>query len=94
MFILDDAKEVDVGVVDGEVDGHKSGPPGDPKPLLELLDDGQGLVLEGVQVLDGAGTTVGLQDAGVVGPAKVPSGLVPPSRLDRESLIMCDAFSD
>ena len=76
---LDDAKEIDVGVVDGEVDGHESGPPGDPQPLLELLDDGQGLVLEGVEVLDGAGAAVRLQDAAVVGALKIARRAVAPS---------------
>ena len=33
------AEEIDVGVVDGEVDGDVAGAPADPQPLLQLPDD-------------------------------------------------------
>ena len=48
---LDDAEEVDVGVVDGEVDGDHPRALVDPEPLPQLLDDGEGLVLHRGHVL-------------------------------------------
>ena len=79
LILLDNAEEVDVGVVDGEVDGDESCSPCDPEPLLELLDDGQRFVLERVEVLDGAGPAVRLQDSAVVGSLQVAGRAVAPS---------------
>ena len=51
MVLLDHAEQVDVGVVNGEVDGNESGSLSDPKPFLHLSYDGLGLVLQVVEVL-------------------------------------------
>ena len=58
---FDDAEEVDVGVVDGEVDGDHPRALVDPEPLAQLLYDGQRLVLHRGHVL-------------VVSPGRVPGG--------------------
>ena len=51
VVLLDNAEQVDVGVVNGEVDGNESGSLSDPKPFLHLSYDGLGLVLQIVEVL-------------------------------------------
>ena len=81
VFLLDDAEEIDVCVVDSEVDRDESCSPRDPETLLQLLDDRARFVLEGVQVLDGAGTAVPGQDPGVVSTAQIGGGPVPPTEL-------------
>ena len=50
---LDDAEEVDVGIVDRKVDGDETSAPLNPEPLLQLFDDGAALVFQGVKVLGG-----------------------------------------
>ncbi len=56
---LDDAEQVDVGVVDGEVHRDEPGAPANPESFLQLLDDRLGLVLERVEILVGSTASIG-----------------------------------
>ena len=53
VVLLDNAEQVDVGVVNSEVDGNESCSLSNPKPFLQLSYDGLGLVLQIVEVLIG-----------------------------------------
>ena len=51
MDVLCDGEQVKVSVVDGEVDAEEPGSAVDPDQLLQLLEDGGRLVLQGAQHL-------------------------------------------
>ena len=57
-YSLDHTKQVDVGIVDSEVNRHKSGALGDPLALLQLSDNCLGLVFQVVQGFSVPCTTV------------------------------------
>ena len=68
---LDDAEEVQVGVVHGEVDGDEPGASGHPDALLEFAQCRFRLITNRSQVLDVAGARVGAHQAGVGDPVQV-----------------------
>ena len=92
----DDAEEVDVGVVDGEVDEDSPGASVQPQVLLEYLEDVQRLRLHWGQVLDKATASVGRDEPPVIRTIQFLLGLVgPPGNRNKQSrfLFMLSNFT-
>ena len=76
---LDDAEEVDVGVVDGEVDEDDARAAVDPQVLHHLVDDRQRTRLDCRQVLDEAATAVRRDETPVLDAVQLLCCLVDPA---------------
>ena len=77
--LLDDAEEVDVGVVDGEVDEDDARTSIDPQVVLHLVDDRQRSRLGRTKVLHEAATSVRRDEAPVVDTVQLLSSLIHPT---------------
>ena len=77
--LLDDAEEVDVGVVDGEVDEDDARASIHPQVVLHLVDDRQRARLGRTKVLHEAATSVRRDEAPVVDTVQLLSSLIHPT---------------
>ena len=79
MSLLDDAEQVDVGIVQGEVEGDKPGPPGQPYPFSQLSNDQLGIVPHKAELLNGPCSRISCQSTPMVRSVQLLDVLVAPS---------------